>query len=67
MSELNLPPDKQKEYDTVLAEMMQEIEQELEKLPEHKKAQLDGPHDKVYREVTKKYLPKIKEIIKASE
>lgn len=67
MSELNLTPEKQKEYDAVLAEMMQEIERELEKLPERKKNQLDGPHDKVYRDITKKYLPKIKEVIEASE
>lgn len=67
MNALDLDPDRKKKYDALLAEMMQEIEQELEKLPEHKKAQLDGPHDKVYRDVTKKYLPKIKEIIEASE
>lgn len=67
MNVLDLDPERKKKYDALLAEMMQEIEQELEKLPEHKKAQLDGPHDKVYRDVTKKYLPKIKEIIEASE
>ncbi|MCC3394857.1 hypothetical protein D4759_06725 [Clostridiales bacterium AHG0011] len=67
MNALDLEPEKKKKYDALLAEMMQEIERELEKLPERKKAQLDGPHDKVYRDVTKKYLPKIKEIIGASE
>lgn len=66
MSELNLTPEKQKEYDSLLNEMMQEIERDLEKLPEHKKNQLDGLHDKVYRDVTKKYLPQIKEVIEAS-
>lgn len=67
MNELNLSPEKQKKYDSLLAEMMQEIELELEKLPKRKNAQLDGPHSKVYRDVTKKYLPKIKEIVEASE
>lgn len=67
MSELNLTSEKQKEYDFLLNEMMQEIERELEKVPKRDGVWLDGPHDKVYREVTKKYLPKIKEIIKASE
>lgn len=67
MNALDLDPEKKKKYDALLAEMMQEIKQELEKLPERKKAQLDGSHDKVYRDVTKKYLPKIKEIIEASD
>lgn len=65
MNELNLTPEKQKEYDSLLDQMMQEIEQELEKVPKRDGVWLDGPRTKVYRDVTNKYLPKIKAIVEA--
>lgn len=67
MNALNLSPEKQKEYDSLLNQMMQEIERELEKVPKREGVWLDGPRTKVYRDVTNKYLPKLREIIEASE
>ena len=43
--------------------MMGEIEEELAKLPERRKEQLDGPRDKVYRDISNKYLPEIRRIL----
>ena len=37
-----LSEEKRKEYDALTANMMGEIEEELAKLPERKKGQLDG-------------------------
>ena len=51
------------EYDTLLSKMMQEIEEELRKLPPQPKNQLHGPRDKVYRDISDKYLPEIKRIL----
>ena len=55
-----LSEEKRKEYDALTANMMGEIEEELAKLPERRKEQLDGPGDKVYRDISNKYLPEIK-------
>ena len=58
-----LSEEKRKEYDALTAKMMREIEEELAKLPERKKGQLDGPGDKVYRDISNKYLPEIRRIL----
>lgn len=58
-----LSEEKRKEYDALTAKMMGEIEEELAKLPKRRKGQLDGPRDKVYRDVSDKYLPKIRRIL----
>lgn len=58
-----LSEEKRKEYDALTANMMGEIEEELAKLPERKKGQLDGPGDKVYRDISNKYLPEIRRIL----
>ncbi len=58
-----LSEEKQKEYDALTANMMGEIEEELAKLPERRKEQLDGPRDKVYRDISNKYLPEIRRIL----
>ncbi len=58
-----LSEEKQKEYDALTANMMREIEEELAKLPERRKGQLDGPGDKVYRDISNKYLPEIRRIL----
>ena len=42
---------------------MGEIKEELAKLPERRKEHLDGPRDKVYRDVSNKYLPEIRRIL----
>ncbi len=57
-----LSEEKRKEYDALTAEMMGEIEEELAKLP-RRKGQLDGPEDKVYRDISNKYLPEIRRIL----
>lgn len=51
-----LSEDKKIEYDILTVKMMKGIE-ELAKLPEKKKWQLDGPRSKVYRDISNKYLP----------
>ena len=58
-----LREEKRKEYDALTAKMMGEIEEELVKLPESPKGQLDGPRDKVYRDISSKYLPEIRRIL----
>ena len=58
-----LSEEKRKEYDALTANMMGEIEEELAKLPERRKEQLDGPGDKVYRDISNKYLPEIRRIL----
>lgn len=58
-----LSEEKRKEYDALIANMMGEIEEELAKLPERRKEQLDGPRDKVYRDISNKYLPEIRRIL----
>ena len=58
-----LSEEKRKEYDVLTVNMMGEIEEELAKLPERKKGQLDGPGDKVYRDISNKYLPEIRRIL----
>ena len=58
-----LSEEKRKEYDALTANMMGEIEEELAKLPERRKEQLDGPRDKVYRDISNKYLPEIRRIL----
>ena len=58
-----LSEEKRKEYDALIANMMGEIEEELAKLPERRKEQLDGPGDKVYRDISNKYLPEIRRIL----
>lgn len=63
MSREELSEEKQKEYDALIAKMMREIEEELKKLPPQGKNQLDGPRDKVYRDVANKYLPEIRRIL----
>ena len=39
------------------------IEEELAKMPERRTGQLDGPGDKVYRDISNKYLPEIRRIL----
>ena len=63
MSRERLSDEKQIEYDAIIAKMMKEIEEELEKIPPQPKNQLDGPRSKVYRDVSNKYLPEIKRIL----
>ena len=58
-----LSEEKRKEYDVLTVNMMGELEEELAKLPERKKGQLDGPGDKVYRDISNKYLPEIRRIL----
>ena len=58
-----LSEEKRKEYDALTATMIREIEEELAKLPERRKWQLDGPRDKVYRDIANKYLPEIRRIL----
>lgn len=58
-----LSEEKRKEYDALTANMMGEIEEELAKLPEREKGQLDGPEDKVYRDISNRYLPEIRRIL----
>lgn len=58
-----LSEEKRKEYDVLTAKMMREIEEELAKLPERRNRQLDGPRDKVYRDISNKYLPEIRRIL----
>ena len=58
-----LSEEKRKEYDALTAKMMGEIEEELAKLPEREKRQLDGLGDKVYRDISNKYLPEIRRIL----
>ena len=58
-----LSEEKRKEYDVLTVNMMGEIEEELAKLPERKKGQLDGLGDKVYRDISNKYLPEIRRIL----
>jgi len=63
MSELNLSPQKQKEYDALMAE----IEAELSKIPPEDGKTLSCARNRPYQEIAKKYLPKIREIMEASE
>ncbi len=63
MSREELSEEKRIEYDALTMRMMQEIEEELAKLPDRKSGQLDGPRDKVYRAVADKYLPEIRKIL----
>lgn len=63
MSREELSEERKKEYDALLSKMMQEIEEELKKLPPQPKNQLDGPRDKVYRDISNKYLPEIRRIL----
>lgn len=63
MTREELSEEKKAEYDAITSKMMQEIEKELEKLPPQPKNQLDGPGDKVYRDVSNKYLPEIRRIL----
>ena len=58
-----LSEEKRKEYDALTANMMREIEEELAKLPGRRKGQLDGSEDKVYRDISNKYLPEIRRIL----
>lgn len=58
-----LSEEKRKEYDELTTKMMREVEEELAKLPERRKGQLDGPRDKVYRDISIKYLPEIRRIL----
>lgn len=58
-----LSEEKRIEYDVLTAKMIKEIEEELAKLPKRRKGQLDGPRDKVYRDVSNKYLPEIRRIL----
>ncbi|MDE7310122.1 MAG: hypothetical protein K2N87_00610 [Eubacterium sp.] len=58
-----LSEEKQREYDALIAKMMREIDEELAKLPKRRKGQLDGPTDKVYRDISNKYLPEIRRIL----
>ncbi len=58
-----LSEEKRKEYDALTANMMREIEEELAKLPRRRKGQLDGSEDKVYRDISNKYLPEIRRIL----
>lgn len=58
-----LSEENRKEYDELTTKMMREVEEELAKLPERRKGQLDGPRDKVYRDVSNKYLPEIRRIL----
>lgn len=58
-----LSVEKLKEYDALTAKMMRDIKEELAKLPERRKGQLDGPRDKVYRDISNKYLPEIRRIL----
>ena len=60
-----LSEEKRKEYDALTENMMREIEEELAKLPERRKGQLDEPEDKVYRDISNKYLPEIRRILGA--
>ena len=60
-----LSEEKRKEYDALTENMMREIEEELAKLPERRKGQLDRPEDKVYRDISNKYLPEIRRILGA--
>ena len=55
--------DKKIEYDALTSKMMQEIEEELKKLPPKPKNQLDGPASKIYRDISNKYLPEIRRIL----
>lgn len=63
MTREELSEEKKAEYDAITLKMMREIEKELEKLPSQPKNQLDGPGDKVYRDVSNKYLPEIRRIL----
>lgn len=63
MTREELSEEKKAEYDAITSKMMREIEKELEKLPPQPKNQLDGPGDKVYRDVSNKYLPEIRRIL----
>lgn len=63
MTREELSEEKKAEYDAITSKMMREIENELEKLPPQPKNQLDGPGDKVYRDVSNKYLPEIRRIL----
>lgn len=65
MSELKLSPEKQKEYDTLLEKMKNEIDQKLKRLPKSAAVCLDGPRSRVYREVSNKYLPQIQKILRS--
>ena len=58
-----LSEEKRKEYDALTAKMMGETEEELAKLPERRKGQWDEPRDKVYRDISNKYLPEIRRIL----
>lgn len=58
-----LSEEKRKEYDVLTAKMMGEIEKEFAKLPERRTGQPDGPGDKVYRDISNKYLPEIRRIL----
>lgn len=58
-----LSEENRKEYDELTTKMMREVEEELAKLPERRKGQLDGPRDKVYRDISIKYLPEIRRIL----
>ena len=63
MSREELSENKKMEYDVLTSKMIQEIEEELAKLPERKKGQLDGSRSKVYRDISNKYLPEIRRIL----
>lgn len=58
-----LSEEKRKEYDALAEKMMREMEEELAKLPQRRKGQLDRPRGKVYRDISNKYLPEIRRIL----
>lgn len=66
ISREELSEDKKIEYDALISRMMQEIEEELEKLPPQPKNQLDGDRSKVYRDISNKYLPEIRRILNSA-
>lgn len=50
-----LSEDKKIEYNTLISKIIQEVEEELKKLPPQPRNQLDGPRSKVYRDISNKY------------
>ena len=58
-----LSEEKRKKYEALTAKSIRKTEEELAKMPGRRKGQLDEPRDKVYRDISNKYLPEIRRIL----